>query len=732
MARRKHASKSDAGSRERIQVSAPADYWPKAVGMVVFGCVAQAFVLQIVLGSDVTATRLLSRQLWSDVTALLGGQLQINPVDQSAVCDMPFLPLLIMLLAISGAALLGFAVLASALRKSQRESNDVSLIQQTCQVAVSGWRWWLLPWLWEMVRILVFAGGFEIIMVLMTVLYHYVIAVSVAGWSTSLAVPFFRPSDRLLKSENVDGSQRQFAYGVPKLLLAAIIAYVVVFTTMNWQLYRGMLVPHGDSVMYEEHLWNVLHGKGFRSYLDPGLFLGEHIQVIHLALLPLYAIWSSHLLLELFESLVLAAGAIPIFWMARRWSGSNRAGVCLAVAYLLYSPLQFLDIAIDLKTFRPICFGLTAILFALDQLERGRIKTTAALFVVALLAKEDFPLILAPLGFWIAAQPFLNNGWADKEGGPLLPEFMASRKKALQYGIGLAVASIGYLLLVMRVLIPFFREGADPHYARYFGKFGNSMGEIILGMLSQPSLVIEELVTVSSVSYLLALLLPLAFLPLLSPARFCVAAPILGLLCLNEIVKSDPQPHHHFHAPVVPVLFWAAAHSLAKFRHDSNSRLRAFVDRFLSRDRLFIPAFALALCCAIGSVVGMSPLSIKFWDSGSFFYWGELYVPSQRAKNFASVLEQIPPEARVASTDFVHPRFTHHERSYDYSHYLRKVAGYENQVPDDTDFIVIDTRHYYSDIKGPEQVRELQAEPEKWELLEDRTDGYYIVLRRRR
>jgi hypothetical protein len=257
------------------------------------------------------------------------------------------------------------------------------------------------------------------------------------------------------------------------------------------------------------------------------------------------------------------------------------------------------------------------------------------------------------------------------------------------------------------------------------------MGEIILGMVSQPSLVIEELVTVSSVSYLLALLLPLAFLPLLSPARFGVAVPILGLLCLNEIVKNDPQPYHHFHAPVVPVLFWAAAHSLAKFRHDSNSRTRALVDRFLSRDRLFMPAFALALCCAIGSVVGMSPLSIKFWDSGSRFYWGQLYVPTERVEKFATVLEQIPLEARVASTDFVHPRFTHHARSYDYSHYLRKVAGYENQVPDDTDFIVIDTQHYYSDIKGPEQVRELQVEPDKWELLEDRSDGYFIVLKRR-
>jgi len=699
--------------------------------MVVLGCVAQAFVLQSVLGSDVTADRLVSRQLWSDVVGLFGRKLEINPVDQSAVCDIPFLPPLTMLLVVSGAVLLGFALLASVLRKSQHGSNNVSLIQQTCQVAVSSWRWWLLPWLWEMTRILVFAGGFESTMVLMTVLYHYVIAVSVAGWSTSLAVPLLRTLESPIKSADVDGSRWQSAYSVPKLLFAAIVAYVVVFTTMNWQLYRGMLVPHGDSVMYEEHLWNVLHGKGFRSYLDPGLFLGEHIQVIHLALLPLYAIWSSHLLLEFSESCVLSAGAIPIFWMARRWSGSNRAGVCLAVAYLLYSPLQFLDIAIDLKTFRPICFGLTATLFALDQLERGRIKSTVALFVVALLAKEDFPLILAPLGCWIAVQPFLNNRRTNEDGGPLLPEFMTSRKRALQYGIGLAVAAVGYLLLVMRALIPFFREGADPHYTRYFGKFGNSMGEIILGMLSQPSLVMEELVTVSSVSYLLALLLPLAFLPLLSPVRFGVAVPILGLLCMNEIVKSDPQPHHHFHAPVVPVLFWAAAHSLAKFRHDSNSRLRSLVDRFFSRDRLFMPAFALALCCAIGSVVGMSPLSIKFWDSGSFFYWGKLYVPTERVEKFVTVLEQIPLEARVASTDFVHPRFTHYARSYDYSHYLRKVAGYENQVPDDTDFIVIDTQHYYSDIKGPEQVRELQMEPDKWELLEDRSDGYFIVLKRR-
>ena len=74
--------------------------------------------------------------------------------------------------------------------------------------------------------------------------------------------------------------------------------------------------------------------------------------------------------------------------------------------------------------------------------------------------------------------------------------------------------------------------------------------------------------------------------------------------------------------------------------------------------------------------------------------------------------------------------FTHHERSYDYSHSRRRIAGYEDKVPDDTDFIVIDTRHPYSDLKSPDQVRELKDHPDVWELLPDKTDGYFIVLRR--
>ena len=78
---------------------------------------------------------------------------------------------------------------------------------------------------------------------------------------------------------------------------------------------------------------------------------------------------------------------------------------------------------------------------------------------------------------------------------------------------------------------------------------------------------------------------------------------------------------------------------------------------------------------------------VSFWDPGSFYHWRKLYIPGPRADAFARVDELIPADARVASTDYVHTRPTHRERSYDYSNYLRKVSGYERRVPEDTQFI---------------------------------------------
>ncbi len=198
-----------------------------------------------------------------------------------------------------------------------------------------------------------------------------------------------------LNPNESDARTRRWTVAV---VLLAMLCWQATSFWMNKQLYDGLLVPHGDSAMYEEHLWNVWHGKGFRSYLDQGLFLGEHIQVIHLLLLPLHMLWPSYLMMELCASGCLALCCLPIYSMALRHSGSPRAAMWLALAWLAYFPMHYLDIAIDLKTLRPSCHGLPFLFWGIDLGERRRWKGSVACLLVALLTQEDFALITGSIG----------------------------------------------------------------------------------------------------------------------------------------------------------------------------------------------------------------------------------------------------------------------------------------------------------------------------------------------
>ncbi|HVW01565.1 MAG TPA: DUF2079 domain-containing protein, partial [Planctomycetaceae bacterium] len=467
---------------------------------------------------------------------LLGGHFELSVAGDSPLARVPYGVIWLVLAAVSLVA--WFAGGAWIARRRR-----VPVTSALGMWGFYGWIGWLPAGAWVIGQIAAETLGWTALGQFLTASCQLWHASLIAAWVAAFCTLLRRTESTSAPTTPLSSPALRVPWGV----WVGIAVYVLCFGVMNTQLYRALLVPHGDSAMYEEHLWNLLHGKGFRSYLDQGLFLGEHIQVVHLGLIPLYIFWPSEILLEWCQSIALALGAIPVYRLAARRCGSRSAGICLALAYLLYFPMQRLDISIDFKTFRPEAFGIPLFLCALDALDARRWGWMLGWLAATLTVKEDYGLMIAALGVWIACDAWWS---APAE----------NRRRQHWLGAGMAAFGVAYVLLAVKVLVPYFRAGHQVHYTRYFGKFGNSVSEIALNLLSHPGLAIHELLSPENMVFAVALLAPLGFLPLLAPGRLAVGLPLFGLLCLNEIARN---PQHHFHAPLVPVLFWAAAAGLA-------------------------------------------------------------------------------------------------------------------------------------------------------------------------
>jgi uncharacterized membrane protein len=465
------------------------------------------------------------------------------------------------------------------------------------------------------------------------------VSVALGGWFAGLWQTAFPPRE---------SPSMRIAVG---MLAIVTIGYAIGFSVLSILQYNALHVPHGDTAMYEEHLWNALHGKGFRSQLDGGrLFFGEHFQSIHLLLTPIYLLYPSLKTLNVCQSVALASGAIAIFLLVRQLGLSVTVAWLLGFAYLIYFPLQHLNLEASWKTFRPTSFSVPLVLFATLALEKDRLWTMLILLAFAILGGEEYAIVAASLGIYVACRR-PRGPWGRKE---------------ILFGLGMTMGAVAFLLFALVIFIPYFRGGV-PHYTPYFEGLGDSPVEIFRSLMQDPAEIGRRLSSREDLQFLLLMLVPLALLPLASPGRFCVALPIFGYLMLADR-EGLVQPWFHFHGPLIPLLFWSMAGGIKN----------------LSR---WLPAELLArLAVSIGLVscfwYGRAALSWKFYDpvdsvpwkmtaDGPLFeprgsYWKSVYWPQERAKAFPLVDSLLDPSVRIAVTDYLRPRYTHFQAAHDY------------------------------------------------------------------
>ena len=335
-----------------------------------------------------------------------------------------------------------------------------------------------------------------------------------------------------------------------RALALAVSAFAAGFGALAVLRHRSFSTGRFDLGNMTQAVWSTAHGDPLAVTNLAGeqtSRLASHFDPILALFAPLWLVWPSPEALLVVQAIAIALGALPVFWLARKHLGSERAGLGFAIAYLLFPATQWLA----LSEFHPVALACPLLLFAFWFLDEDRLVPFAICAVLACTTKEEVALAVAGLGLWYA---------------------LARRRRVA--GIAIAIAGAAAAAIALGV-VAHYNDGRDPFAGRY-EEVGGSPTGILKTLVTDPLAIARAAFDLDGLTYLLVLLVPLAFLPLAAPLALLPALPDLAL---NLLSSTDTQTSIHFHyvAPLVPALFAAAIFAAARFERPIVKPLVALV-----------------------------------------------------------------------------------------------------------------------------------------------------------
>jgi uncharacterized membrane protein len=342
-------------------------------------------------------------------------------------------------------------------------------------------------------------------------------------------------------------------------------------------------------------VWSTAHGRSLDvTELDGDQInrLGAHVDPLLVAFAPLWRLWPSPAMLLVVQAVVIALGALPVFWLARKHLGSERIAALFAVAYLLYAPVQWLA----LDEFHPVALACPFLLYTLWYLDEVRLAAAIPFLALAAATKEEVPLAVAGLGVW----------------------FAIARGRHVA-GTAIALAGTALSAFYLTVVMPHYRDGGSPAFYDRYDAVGGSPSGIVEKAFTDPGALLGAVTEGRDLTYLLQLALPLAALFLAAPLVLIAALPELAANLLSE-TETQTSIEFHYTAPITPFLVAGAILGAAR-----------------------LPRLApLVLAASLAGAIALGPL----WA-------GELAPDRMSAHDrvAARALELIPPGAPVSSTN---------------------------------------------------------------------------------
>ena len=458
-----------------------------------------------------------------------------------------------------------------------------------------------------------------------------------------------------------------FAIGVVALFAIAFSVFFILFNTGQ----HDAFLTHGEDLgIMDQAIWSIWHGQLFHQSIcnpisDTNCYgnlnlagisrFSIHFEPILFLISLFYLVIPNPKTLQVIQTLVVAAGAFPAFWLARLRLRSELASIAIAALYLLYPALQWATIF----DFHAVTLTASLLLFMLYFMYMRR---TVLLFVFAILAmacKEEIPIVVALYGLWSIV---FQRRWRTGLALVLLA--------AVWTGVGLYVVHIssptGHSLLTSR-----------------YTYLGSGPLQIAKNILRHPVAFLKaHVLDHDHFIYLRTLFAPTAYLALLTPWVWVLALPTLAL----NLLSSDASQYsglYQYDAEMIPVLIFSTIEALVLIVwlvQRIFARLRVQAEEKNSR-----PSFSARRVdwIAHSGVLLVSLCLILFavyhadYERGTAPFSQQFKWPVQQAHNDVAqpIINMIPPTASVSAQSNLIPHISHRSHIYQFP-YGDTVADY--------------------------------------------------------
>ena len=434
----------------------------------------------------------------------------------------------------------------------------------------------------------------------------------------------------------------------------------------------------------DQAVWNTLHGSILGFTNQPGVTtrLGIHFEPTLILISPIYLLWSDPKALLLLQSVLLASGALPVYWLAKRELKNELAALVIAAAYLLFPSLE----AVNLAEFHTVALSAPLLLWAIHFASRDRWLAFSVASLLAAGTKEEVGLVVALLGVYLAI--------SERKYPPLI----------------VGIAGAVWSLIAIVVVIPSFNPTHTSPYTGYYSYLGTNLVAVAMNLLSHPWIPAQK--ALGEPKYLESLLFPSGYLALLSPERLLIGLPSFFVNILSVNGEMQRPNLYHYTAPLIPAIFFATTGGIRR------------ATAILSR--VGVPAgiaLTLAMALSLGCTVlyqrdeGFTPLAASF------------SVPSLTPHDRIGyeVMQKVPKDVSLSVHSDLNPHLSQRQKLYVFprvedAEYVL-MDRYRDSSSRDV-FVVPSDGHR-------ERLRVLDEliGSGKWEVLVD-LDGYVLLKRK--